>query len=172
MLFTNSASAGNARIEASAGEGSSVQFRNRSSAGSATFSFDDVAGSVNFFNSSTAGSALIAGFDALRLSITFHDNSTAGTAPLLLAGEEGSISFFNHPSAGSATIFGGSLVLNPEGADFLTHELRGDFVFIGRAPSNHIVVDHPAVPAQHALLLRSPRLLSADGFELNEWDTD
>lgn len=47
-----------------------------------------------------------------------------------------------------------SLVLNPEGADLLTHELRGDFVFIGRAPSNHIVVDHPAVSAQHALLLR------------------
>ena len=46
------------------------------------------------------------------------------------------------------------LVLNPEGADLLTHELRGDFVFIGRAPSNHIVVDHPAVSAQHALLLR------------------
>jgi pSer/pThr/pTyr-binding forkhead associated (FHA) protein len=46
------------------------------------------------------------------------------------------------------------LVLNPEGGDLLAHELRGDFVFIGRAPSNHIVVDHPAVSAQHALLLR------------------
>jgi pSer/pThr/pTyr-binding forkhead associated (FHA) protein len=46
------------------------------------------------------------------------------------------------------------LVLNPEGSDLLTHELRGDFVFIGRAPSNHIVVDDPAVSAQHALLLR------------------
>jgi pSer/pThr/pTyr-binding forkhead associated (FHA) protein len=46
------------------------------------------------------------------------------------------------------------LILSPEGSDLLTHELRGDFVFIGRAPSNHIVVDHPAVSAQHALLLR------------------
>src|SRR5919109_4800896 len=46
------------------------------------------------------------------------------------------------------------LVLNPEGSDLLSHELRGDFVFIGRAPSNHIVIDHPAVSAQHALLLR------------------
>jgi pSer/pThr/pTyr-binding forkhead associated (FHA) protein len=34
------------------------------------------------------------------------------------------------------------------------HQLGGDFVFIGRAPSNHIVVDHPAVSAQHAVLLR------------------
>jgi pSer/pThr/pTyr-binding forkhead associated (FHA) protein len=34
------------------------------------------------------------------------------------------------------------------------HQLGGDFVFIGRAPSNHVVVDHPAVSAQHALLLR------------------
>jgi pSer/pThr/pTyr-binding forkhead associated (FHA) protein len=34
------------------------------------------------------------------------------------------------------------------------HELGGDFVFIGRAPSNQIVVDHPAVSAHHALLLR------------------
>jgi pSer/pThr/pTyr-binding forkhead associated (FHA) protein len=46
------------------------------------------------------------------------------------------------------------LILNPEGGDVVTHELRGDFVFIGRAPSNHIVVDHPAVSADHALLLR------------------
>src|ERR1043166_35813 len=46
------------------------------------------------------------------------------------------------------------LVLNPEGGHVLMHELGGDFSFIGRAPSNHIVVDHPAVSAQHALLLR------------------
>ena len=46
------------------------------------------------------------------------------------------------------------MVLNLEGSDLLTHELRGDFAFIGRAPSNHIVVDHPAVSEQHALLLR------------------
>ena len=46
------------------------------------------------------------------------------------------------------------MILNLEGSDLLTHELRGDFAFIGRAPSNHIVVDHPAVSVQHALLLR------------------
>ena len=65
------------------------------------------------------------------------------------------------------------LVLNSEGADLLTHELRGNFVFIGRAPSNHIVVDHPAVSAQHALLLRvrdSYRLMdlnSTNGTQIN-----
>lgn len=46
------------------------------------------------------------------------------------------------------------LILNYEGSDLPTHELFGDFVFIGRAPSNQIVIDHPAVSAQHALLLR------------------
>ena len=46
------------------------------------------------------------------------------------------------------------LVLNPEGSDLLTHEVRGNVVLIGRAPSNHIVVDHPAVSATHSLLLR------------------
>jgi ABC transport system ATP-binding/permease protein len=65
------------------------------------------------------------------------------------------------------------LVLNCEGGDLLTHELRGDFVFIGRASSNHIVVDHPAVSAQHALLLRvrdSYRLMdlnSTNGTQIN-----
>ena len=65
------------------------------------------------------------------------------------------------------------MVLNLEGSDLLTHELRGDFAFIGRAPSNHIVVDHPAVSAQHALLLRvrdSYRLKdlnSTNGTQLN-----
>ena len=46
------------------------------------------------------------------------------------------------------------LILNYEGSDLPTHELFGEFVFIGRAPSNQIVIDHPAVSAQHALLLR------------------
>ena len=45
------------------------------------------------------------------------------------------------------------LVLNPEG-DLVTHGLLRDIAFIGRAPSNHIVIDHPTVSAQHALLLR------------------
>jgi pSer/pThr/pTyr-binding forkhead associated (FHA) protein len=46
------------------------------------------------------------------------------------------------------------LVLNYEGSDLPTHELVGDILMIGRAPSNHIVIDHPTVSAQHALLLR------------------
>src|SRR4029450_4353065 len=46
------------------------------------------------------------------------------------------------------------LILNYEGVDLVTHELVGDIVMIGRAPSNHIVIDHPTVSAQHALLLR------------------
>jgi pSer/pThr/pTyr-binding forkhead associated (FHA) protein len=36
----------------------------------------------------------------------------------------------------------------------VAHELLGDIVMIGRAPSNQIVIDHPTVSAQHALLLR------------------
>jgi len=46
------------------------------------------------------------------------------------------------------------LVLNCEGVDLVTHELVGDIVFVGRASSNHITIDHPTVSAQHALLLR------------------
>jgi pSer/pThr/pTyr-binding forkhead associated (FHA) protein len=46
------------------------------------------------------------------------------------------------------------LVLNYEGVGLVTHELVGDTVMIGRAPSNHIVIDHLTVSAQHALLLR------------------
>ena len=34
-------------------------------------------------------------------------------------------------------------------------ELGGDFVMIGRAPANQIVVDHPSVSAHHAVLLRT-----------------
>jgi pSer/pThr/pTyr-binding forkhead associated (FHA) protein len=46
------------------------------------------------------------------------------------------------------------LVLNCEGVDRVTHELARDIVMIGRAPLNHIVIDHPTVSAQHAVLLR------------------
>ena len=42
------------------------------------------------------------------------------------------------------------LVLDFEGLDVVTHELIGDAVTIGRAPSNDIVIDHPTVSAQHA----------------------
>ena len=46
------------------------------------------------------------------------------------------------------------LVLNCEGVDLVTHELVDNIVVIGRSPSNHIVIDHPTVSAQHAVLLR------------------
>jgi pSer/pThr/pTyr-binding forkhead associated (FHA) protein len=46
------------------------------------------------------------------------------------------------------------LVLNCEGVDPVTHDFGGDIVWIGRAPVNHIVIDHLTVSAQHALLLR------------------
>jgi pSer/pThr/pTyr-binding forkhead associated (FHA) protein len=46
------------------------------------------------------------------------------------------------------------LVLNCQGVDLVTHELVRDIVMIGRAPSNHMVIDHPTVSGQHALLLR------------------
>ena len=34
-------------------------------------------------------------------------------------------------------------------------DFGGDFVTIGRAPSNQVVVDHPSVSAHHAALLRT-----------------
>jgi hypothetical protein len=46
------------------------------------------------------------------------------------------------------------LILNWEGVDLVTHELIDDIVMIGRAHLNQIVIDHPTVSAQHALLLR------------------
>jgi pSer/pThr/pTyr-binding forkhead associated (FHA) protein len=47
------------------------------------------------------------------------------------------------------------LILNCEGVGLIMRELGGDFVMIGRAPSNQIVVDHPSVSAHHAALLRT-----------------
>ena len=47
------------------------------------------------------------------------------------------------------------LILNCEGVGLIMRELGGDFVTIGRAPSNQIVVDHPSISAYHALLLRT-----------------
>jgi pSer/pThr/pTyr-binding forkhead associated (FHA) protein len=46
------------------------------------------------------------------------------------------------------------LILNRDGVDLVTHELVRDIVMIGRAPLNHIVIDHSTVSAQHVLLLR------------------
>ena len=47
------------------------------------------------------------------------------------------------------------LILNCEGVGLIMRELGGDFVTIGRASSNQIVVDHPSVSAHHAALLRT-----------------
>jgi pSer/pThr/pTyr-binding forkhead associated (FHA) protein len=65
------------------------------------------------------------------------------------------------------------LVLDFEGLDVLTHELIGDTVTIGSAPSNDIVIDHPTVSAQHARLTKSPigyrikDLESTNGTQIN-----
>ena len=48
------------------------------------------------------------------------------------------------------------LVFDCDGVDVLTHELVGDLIRIGRAPSNDVVIDDPTVSAQHALLTKSP----------------
>ena len=47
------------------------------------------------------------------------------------------------------------LILNCDGVGLVIRELGRVFVMIGRAPSNQIVIDHPTVSAQHALLLRT-----------------
>jgi pSer/pThr/pTyr-binding forkhead associated (FHA) protein len=65
------------------------------------------------------------------------------------------------------------LVLNCEGVDLVTHELARDIVIIGRAPLNQIVIDHPTVSAQHAVLLRTgdsyslKDLNSTNGTQIN-----
>ena len=46
------------------------------------------------------------------------------------------------------------LVVNREEADLVTHELTRDIITIGSARLNHIVIDDPAVSAQHAILAR------------------
>jgi len=57
------------------------------------------------------------------------------------------------------------LVLICDGDDLVTHEL-GNVTTIGRAPSNHIVIDNPAVSAQHAIIGRS-----ADSYRLKDLDS-
>lgn len=46
------------------------------------------------------------------------------------------------------------LLLNCEGVELPAHDLFGDIIMIGRAPANHIPIDHSTVSAHHALLLR------------------
>jgi pSer/pThr/pTyr-binding forkhead associated (FHA) protein len=55
------------------------------------------------------------------------------------------------------------LVLNCDRVDLITHELIGDVVTIGSAPLNHVVIDNPAVSAQHAILARV-----ADSYRLKD----
>jgi hypothetical protein len=57
------------------------------------------------------------------------------------------------------------LVLNCDGVDLVTHKL-GNLTTIGRAPLNHIVIDNPAVSAQHAIIGRS-----ADSYRLKDLDS-
>jgi pSer/pThr/pTyr-binding forkhead associated (FHA) protein len=55
------------------------------------------------------------------------------------------------------------LVVYREEADLVTHELTRNIVTIGSAPLNHIVIDDPAVSAQHAILARV-----ADSYRLKD----
>ena len=65
------------------------------------------------------------------------------------------------------------LVVNRDGVDLVTHELVGDVITIGSAPLNHIVIDNPAVSAQHAILAkvansyRLKALDSTNGTQVN-----
>jgi hypothetical protein len=62
------------------------------------------------------------------------------------------------------------LVLNYEGVGLVTHELVDDIAMIGRAPSNHLVIDHPTVSAQHALFLKEDSFSRARFLDPNlQW---
>ena len=54
------------------------------------------------------------------------------------------------------------LVLICDGDDLVAYKL-GNITTIGRAPLNHIVIDNPAVSAQHAIIARS-----ADSYRLQD----
>ena len=57
------------------------------------------------------------------------------------------------------------LVLICDGDDLVTHKL-GNVTTIGRVPLNHIVIDNPAVSAQHAIIGRSE-----DSYRLKDLDS-
>ena len=65
------------------------------------------------------------------------------------------------------------LILDCDGVDVITHELIGDLITIGRAPSNDVVIDDPTVSAQHASLTKLPSgyrlkdLGSSNGTQIN-----
>src|SRR6266567_3896809 len=48
------------------------------------------------------------------------------------------------------------LVLDCDGIDVITHDFIGNVITIGRTPSSDVVIDHPTVSGQHAVLTRSP----------------
>jgi pSer/pThr/pTyr-binding forkhead associated (FHA) protein len=58
------------------------------------------------------------------------------------------------------------LVVNRDGVDLVTHELVGEVITIGSAPLNHIVIDNPAVSAQHAILAKV-----ANSYRLKDLDS-
>jgi len=58
------------------------------------------------------------------------------------------------------------LVLTCDGVDLITYELVGDVITIGSAPLNHVVIDNPAVSAQHAILARV-----AESYRLKNLDS-
>ena len=100
LLFTNSASAGNASIW----NGGVLQFSDNSTAGSAYID----SGTTSFLNSATADSAYM-----YNNFGRFSDSSTAGNA--LIFGDTGATTFENTSSAGSATITylgGGAIVFS------------------------------------------------------------
>ena len=65
------------------------------------------------------------------------------------------------------------LVLNCGGVDLITYKL-GNITTIGRAPLNQIVIDDPAVSAQHAIITKSDEsyrlkdLHSTNGTKVND----
>jgi pSer/pThr/pTyr-binding forkhead associated (FHA) protein len=65
------------------------------------------------------------------------------------------------------------LVLDCEGVDVIVHELMGDVIAIGRAPSNDVVIDDPTVSSHHASLTKSTSgyrlkdLGSTNGTQIN-----
>ena len=122
MIFTNSASAGNATIEP---DGGSINFSNHSTAGNALilpFAGEDA---VNFFDNSTAGSAQIDTTNAVGESVSFHDNSTAGTATIRL-GEFTVVSFLDHSSADNAIIIVGPTLGFPNLIQFSDFSTAGN----------------------------------------------
>jgi pSer/pThr/pTyr-binding forkhead associated (FHA) protein len=48
------------------------------------------------------------------------------------------------------------LVLDCDGIDVITHDFIGNVITIGRTPSSDVVIDHPTVSGQHAVLTKSP----------------